>query len=212
MGAIQQTDHAGVANATLPAQFQSSTTLQAFITDLIGPSDPITWGIQDLENVLFAVRDSRWMDTAIEAQLDELGALLGLHRTSADDAEYRAALYVQIEINCSQGEPERLIALVATITGGVAHYFHKKPKRIKITASSTITTYALDRVVKACGAGDALDIQATSGDHPFIYGRARDAAGVQTTITQKHPYGLGYGVPGVPGTGGMYAALYYTTE
>ena len=212
MGATKQTDHAGVAKATLPKQFKDKVNFLALVEAIVGPSDPTTWGLQELENVFFQIRDNRWLDTATGAQLDMLGRVLGLHRTSSDDGEYRAALYVQVDINCSQGEPERLLALLETITQGTIHYHHLQPKRIVLVANGVTDTYALDRVVKACGAGDALDIQATTSDTPFIYGRARDAAGVQTTITPQDPHGLGYGVCGSPGTGGVYAALYYATE
>jgi len=211
-GATKQTDHTGVAQATLPKQFKDKANLLALVQAIVGPSDPTTWGLQELENVFFQLRDNRWLDTAVGAQLDGLGRILGLHRTSADDEEYRAALYVQVQINVSKSEPERLLALLETITGGYVHYFHKKPKRIKLSVSSATSTYAISRVVKAIGAGDALDIQATTSDHPFIYGRARDAAGVQTTVTPQDPYGWGYGVCGSLGTGGVYAALYYATE
>lgn len=211
MAVTHETDHAGVAQATLPAQFRDSTTLLALVGAVVGSSLPSPWGLQDIEDVLIQLRDNRWLDSATGKQLDGLGELLGLHRVSANDDEYRAALYVQVAINCSQGEPERLIDLVVQITGGNAHLLEKKPARVKITAMSATATYGLTRLHKAVSAGVALDVQSTPGNHPFIYGRARDAAGVQTTITKQHPYGLGYGVPGSPGTGGVYAALYYAT-
>jgi len=212
MGTTLQTDHTGVAQATLPAQFRNAPNLLALIEAIIGPSDPTTWGIQELENVFFALRDERWLSTAGGVQLDKLGEILGLHRTSADDGEYREALQVQIVINTSEGAPETLIQLVADITGGAVHLVEKPPAGLHITALGGSSTYALDRLGKAKCTGVMLVVAATLVD-TFIYGRARDAAGVQTTITQEHPHGgLGYGVPGVPGSGGGYAALYFSTE
>lgn len=210
MGATQQMDHAGVAQATLPAQFKDSAALKALLQDLVGRAALPTWGLQELEQVLFDVRDQRWLATAAGQQLDNLGAIVGEPRCASSDADYRDAIRVRIEINCSQGEPARLIRLLLAITGATgAHLMEKEPARLKLVAIEHLRTYALDRLHSAVSAGVALSVQSSPSATPFIYGRARDAAGNLGT-TQQHPHGgLGYGVCGAPGTGGLYSALWY---
>ena len=213
-GPTQQTDHESVALALLPQQFSDSPNLRALIAAMIGPSLPTTWGIQDLENVYFEILEDRWLSTATGQQLDNLGILVGLARTSASDTEYRDALRVQIAINCSQGDPERLISITDDISAPAGvHYLQKGEASMVLAAITATRTSELWRIPAACPAGVTVVINAGSGAKPFIYGRARDAAGAQTTITQQHPYdGTGYGVPGTPATGGEYVAIFESTE
>lgn len=212
MGATKNTDHDATALALLPSQFDTSTNLRALLSAIVGPSTPTTWGIQELENVLFQIRDNRWLDIAEGAQLDGLGELVGLPRISSDDEEYRDALRVQIATNVSMGEPWRMLQLLDAITAGVVHLTPKQPARMKFAVFGAVRTYAVNRVRPAAAGGVAVDVQLTGEAHPFIYGRARDASGVQTTATDQHPAGLGYGVCGTPDTGGKYAALWVMTE
>jgi len=210
----QQTDHVGEARDRLPGQFANATNLKLLISALVGPSNPTTWGIQELENVLYQLITEMWLDDADGAQLDVLGVILGRSRLEASDDEYSDRLRLQIVINTSKGLPETLIAIVDTLTGASVgvHYFPKQPARLCLAAIGATQYVALDKVHKAAAGGVAVNVQATSAVNPFIYGRARDASGTQTTLTQQHPLGgLGYGVPGA-GSGGHYAALHYHTE
>jgi len=205
---IQQTDHQQAAKDLLPGQFENSTNLRDFIEAIVGPANPVTWTIQELEDVLFAILSDRWLSTAVGVQLDGLGEILGEGRLSADDEEYRDALYTRVIINVSQGEPERLIEVLMRLADPTAvHYIPKPPAGAVLCAIENTQDALLPRLQEVPLGGVHIWVTAGTGGNPFIYGRARDAAGVQFGV--QHPHGgLGYGVPGAPGAGGQYVALY----
>lgn len=204
----QQNDHSGVAQGLLPAQFENSTRLKALVNALVGPDDPATWTLQELEDVLFAILDERWLATAGGEQLDGLGEILGEGRLSSDDEVYRDALYLRVLINCSCGEPERLIQVLDRLADpSFVHLTIKPPAGVYLVAIELTQDEYFDRVEQAAGAGVKVWVAGGTGTNPFIMGRARDAAGAQHGVA--HPGGgLGYGVPGTPATGGEYVALY----
>jgi len=205
---VQQTDHAGVAQGLLPGQFINSTNLRALVEALVGVSNPVTWTIQELEDTLFDLLNNRWLSTAVGEQLDKMGEVLGESRLSAVDAEYRDALYLRVLINVSEGEPERLIEVLDRLADPAAvHLTQKPPAAVYLVAITMTKDDILGRTQEAALAGVLVIVAGGTGVNPFIMGRARDAAGAQLGVA--HPAGgLGYGVPGTPGTGGEYVALY----
>jgi hypothetical protein len=204
----QQTDHQQAALDLLPAQFEFSTRLRAIIGDFVGPANPVTWGAQELEDVLFALLEQRWLSTAGGVQLDGLGEILGEPRLTDIDEDYRDALYLRVIINVSEGEPERLIEVVERLTAPTAvHLMIKPPAAVLITAIDMTKTLLLSRVQQAALGGVRVWLSGGTGAAPFIYGRGADAGGTQHGTPHPHG-GLGYGVPGAPGTGGEYVALY----
>ena len=205
---VQQTGHAAAALSLLPGQFENSSNLRALISALVGTAVPATWTIQELENVLFELLDDRWLATAGGEQLDALGRVLGESRLSAVDAEYRDALYLRVLINVSEGEPERLVEVLDRLADPAAvHLTQKPPAAVYLVAITMTKDDILGRTQEAALAGVLVIVAGGTGVNPFIMGRARDAAGAQFGVA--HPAGgLGYGVPGTPGTGGEYVALY----
>lgn len=83
--------------------------------------------IQDIENALFQVLNETDINSAVGAQLDGLGSIVGEDRAGREDAPYRVAIRTRIVLNLSQGTSEDLIALAIAISGGtkaeVTEYF-----------------------------------------------------------------------------------------
>lgn len=105
------TDHIERAKLRLLEQYKRKPNLAAFIESILGP-------IQDIENVLGDLETDRWLDTAVGAQLDQLGTIIGIARvTGQSDDDYRVALKSKIVENTSQGEPERVIAIYQILVG-----------------------------------------------------------------------------------------------
>jgi hypothetical protein len=84
-----------------------------FAINRIGPVDQL----QELEDTLFNMLDQLGLDAAEGEQLDRIGTIVGLSRaTGQSDDDYRALIRVQIQSNLSNGEIERLIAIVKAFT------------------------------------------------------------------------------------------------
>lgn len=202
-----QTDHAGVAKATLPKQFKDKATILALIEAEVGPSNPTTWGVQDLENVFFQIRDNCWLDTSVGEQLDLLGRILGLKRTSTDDEIYRDALLAQIVINTSQGDPETLIRLLYDLTApNSVQYVQGEGSFYSITAINATRDDEISRFHAASLAGVAHIINVGEEPTPFILGRGVDATGALDSIFDEHPVGEGFGTVGA-GDGGKWVSM-----
>lgn len=92
----KETKHVETARALLIEQFKNRAVLQGFL-------DCLSRRVQDVENVLWDVIDKRVLDTAVDAQLDTLGLLVGEKRLERTDAEYRGAIRLRICVNRSKG-------------------------------------------------------------------------------------------------------------
>ena len=115
---------------------------------------------------------------------------------------------LRIVINTSKGEPERLIEILKVLANCTAvHSMIKPPARVRLCAINATGPVLLERVQEAAAGGVAVNILVGASSTPFIYGRARDAAGVQHGTAHPHG-GKGYGEPGAADTGGKYVSLY----
>ena len=95
-------DHAELAVSRLASQFAGSTKLQSLVRAICEPFN----SVEACANELIS---ERWIDTAVGAQLDGCGAIVGEKRQGRDDAEYRNAIKFRVFVNTSRGTPESLI-------------------------------------------------------------------------------------------------------
>lgn len=107
---IKVDDHVGDALARLPAQFAGKPLIRAFVGCLIGP-------IQRLEDAIWQVYTLTDIDTALDAALDQLGALVGEDRNGLTDEIYRRRIRARIATNRSKGRTEDLYAVALAILG-----------------------------------------------------------------------------------------------
>ena len=98
------TDHVGEALAKLLIQFRGQPHLQQILSSYVVQ-------IQELEAVFISLIDERYVLTAVGAQLDGVGRLVGETRQGRDDDDYRIAIIGKIELNRSNGLVEDIIAL-----------------------------------------------------------------------------------------------------
>lgn len=97
------------AQQRLISQFKEKPNINLLLEILVQP-------LQAFENVLIAVLQQRWIDTAQGVQLDGLGEILGIARQGLTDDPYRDALRLQIGINTSTGIASIVIDLIGIIT------------------------------------------------------------------------------------------------
>jgi hypothetical protein len=100
----------------LASQFQGSaagggkTNFQKMLAALVAPC-------YDINTVELQLYQERWLATAVGVQLDRLGEIIGLARLpDQSDADYREALYFQVQINQSTGTPEEAIFALKFLT------------------------------------------------------------------------------------------------
>jgi hypothetical protein len=159
-------NHAARTVGLLIEQFRRERPLiNAYIT-------AIAKQCQEVEDALFDLLRFRSIGTANAAQLDEIGAIVGLARTGGDDL-YRSDLYFQVFLNNSNGEPETIIAAAQRITKAMqVLYDEVSPARIIITLRFVLGIIqnnfpAKMKTLKAGGV--ALQVQINNYQLPFIF-------------------------------------------
>lgn len=104
------TTHETDALARLLQQYKGSTNLRAILSAFVGQ-------VQELEDVLNDLPDTRSIDTATGASLDKIGGTVGMPRPlGTDDDVYRVLILGRIGLNISQGETERVIGMYSLFT------------------------------------------------------------------------------------------------
>jgi hypothetical protein len=129
--------------------------------------------MQEIEDMWFDLLRFRAISRAAGIQLDKIGEIVGLSRTSGDDTIYRKDLYFQIWLNKSNGEPETLIAVLRKATGGTIDYSEPCPATVQMTINQSLSgipddIYAKMRRVKP--AGVALELRYNNSTSPFTFG------------------------------------------
>jgi len=195
VAASYQDDHASEVLALLPGQFEESALLRALVAASVGPSDPTTWGMQELEDVLWDMLTLRWLASASGQQLDDLGVVLDVPRPSSDDDEYRDLLYLQVLIDTSLGDPERMIAIVLRASGATLVHQIEHPPAAHSFYCHHISKFAwLARAAEAALAGVRTVITGSETFDPFVFGKDSDAAGA--LHGDELPFGHGWGESG----------------
>lgn len=162
--------------------------------------------VQVLEDVSWEVRTLRWILNATDEQLDNLGAIVGETRQGRSDADYLIAIIAKIDINASNGEPERLLRAARALTGvDIIHLDEIYPAQVHLTfdTSDTIPTNIIAYLQRVVGAGVELTASQSVVD-PFMYTKL-DGGGTPVVIPDTT--GLGYSEVATPGTGGKYSQV-----
>lgn len=141
-GAI--TDHADRAVNRLAEQYKKPK-IEAFLRALVHP-------LQSIETVAFQVYTERNVDTAIGAQLDILGRIVGQERGGYGDDAYRRLIRARIAVNRSDGTLEELLTIARLIIDDEDVVVVAEPQY-----PATIVLKATEAAITAETAGIALD-------------------------------------------------------
>ena len=113
--AIEQiTNYDEIARARMLEQFKLTCAPQ-----LDGLVQMFASEIQEIEDVLFQLILERTVTVAIGAQLDIIGNIVGIDREGRTDADYRASILVQVQVNNTGGEEAALAALLENLVNPV---------------------------------------------------------------------------------------------
>ncbi len=95
-------DYETLAVSRLTGQFEGSPKLRAIVAAIVSQ-------LTTLETVADSLMSDRWIDTAIGAQLDGCGYIVGEQRSGRDDDAYRAAIKFRVFVNISKGTPSDMV-------------------------------------------------------------------------------------------------------
>jgi hypothetical protein len=102
-------DHSDRAVANLLGQFRGKPRLEAFVRALVDQ-------VQEVEAAFWELATERTIGAAVGAQIDGLGAVVGLARASLDasldDEVYRALLRAWVKVRRSSGTADQLLEVV----------------------------------------------------------------------------------------------------
>lgn len=160
MNATLITDHQDQAVARLAHQFKEKTLIEGFVRSL-------TQEWQDLEQIFFDLVDDRLVSTAIGAQLDGIGSIVGEKRRGREDLAYRQAIIARIAINNSKGTPNEAITIFSLLTGAtIVHLLEYFPGVVEIYGNTNFEytyenlgedSFAFDGGIDGLGFGDVFD-------------------------------------------------------
>jgi hypothetical protein len=187
------TEHAGAAFARLATQFRDKPNLAAVLLAVLPQ-------VQALEDALFQLYSERGIDTAIGAQLDVLGRIVGEARQGKDDETFRTFIRARVLVNRSSGTiPEILAILAALLAGqpndvGLVEYFPAAfvvdMGKFAVSAANASIFWRILQLAKAAGVRAILEWAQT---------------GIATAFTFEDGDGLGLGDATDPTIGGAFA-------
>lgn len=130
-------DHVERAKSLLIEQFKRPVLINKMV-------EAIVEGIQELEYVFNDLYIYRSVPKAQGTQLDGLGDLVGISRNGLSDDDYREAIYFQIFLNISKGEPETVIrALKFATKAEYVRYFQLPNATISLFTDGETTPFNL---------------------------------------------------------------------
>jgi len=173
--------------------------------NLAGTLNSFNTQIQELEDAIFDLIEDRSLNSAIGVQLDQLGKIIGIERQGFDDDFYRILLFVQIGINVSQGEPEKVIDVFKLLTeASIVHLQEWFKAGVGLGTNSsidpTLVNFFLRNIQRVVPAGVRVDhIWCWVEDDAFAFaGGPGIAKGFDDLLA--------------PGDGGQFAFLHLPTE
>jgi hypothetical protein len=128
------TEHVQSALDKLLQQYKGKPKFEGFISALASQ-------VQDTENALKQLFEERSIDSAVGVNLDVIGEIVGLARTTGQtDEEYRDDLKVKVVQNLNEGTPEEFIAAAIYFIGAnVVEYTELYPAAVSIVADVLLT-------------------------------------------------------------------------
>ena len=102
-------DYITIGQGRLTNQFTEKPLIKALVSAMLSP-------LTDHEAVADQLKTQRWISTAVGAQLDGCGYIVGEYRRGRDDDEYRKWILFKVFVNTSNATPENLIHGLSFLT------------------------------------------------------------------------------------------------
>lgn len=184
---VHNHEHLEQARALLTSFFKDDQGEVSEVNQAI--LDAMVQQVQDLEDVGWSMIYDRILESASGDQLDQVGAIVGEGRISANDEVYRRFIAARIRTNISGGDPETMIWVLDTIAQPVGlRLFQIYPAGVHMiytlagfpndqATRDQIAAHMLDTVA----AGVSLDLVEAPSVQPFAFlGAEGEGFGVGT--------------------------------
>lgn len=176
MTVTQITTHETDAQGRLVTLYADATKLRALI-GIVGAR------AQSVEDVAWALLTERSIATAVGAQLDQLGGVLGVDRGTSTDEQIRIKLYAAIATYRSDGTPETVIGVFKLLTQATTVQMQEVfPANVILTAIAAPYPIGTRTEIREAAeglkaAGVSLESVIISGTTPFVFAGDPDPAG-----------------------------------
>ncbi len=194
---ITPVDYDTVGEARLLWQYRDKPRLTGALTSLVE-------GLQPLEDVTFDIMVGRWPLTAVGAQLDVLGRLVGQERGGLLDAEYRLWILARGAVNRGNGRVDDLLAILEALgaTGYVVRELY--PANVVVETGIAAASYPAS-VAGILGGAKAGGVRL---DFVYVYSRATAFQASGTYGSEEYSATQGAGSVYSATTGGQSAGSF----
>jgi hypothetical protein len=194
-----KTDHAGEVKALFPEQFKKPLPSNPrAVLKLHDFMDALLTQVQSIEDTLQDIYVYTQLVNAVNAQLDEIGLLVGEPRNALNDTDYRRLILARIQYNNSSGTPNAILNyLIAFGFDPDMTTYAELPATVYITVNepALVTQQLLIDLKKVLSGGIKLLFAQGTGEEPFTFvPEGGDVA-----------YGLGFSDNGTGG--GVFVSL-----
>jgi len=168
MTLVKINNHIERAKQRLLEQYKYKTRIAGLIEAIAGE-------LQEVENCAYDLYTKRSIFTAIGAQLDVIGVIVGLDRGDRNDEDYRDALFAQIQINISGGEAESIYAAIKKMTNATSAQIieiYPASYQLFVQTKDVVTDKIVPLVNSMTAAGVGNIITVGPEDTPFRFGGA----------------------------------------
>lgn len=161
--------------------------------------------VQVLEDAAWDVYTKRTVDACVtyglSDTLDQIGVLVGESRLGRSNSDYATAIRARIQMNSSQGEPERLIAAIKSICNTtICRYYEDYPAKVLLEIETeSEPADLLNTMQKIASGGVKVTVVVTHGS-PFIFSSVADP-------NPPDEIGLGFSSVASPTHGGKLSKL-----
>jgi len=142
--------------------------------------------VQEIETVLFQLILERTVTVAVGAQLDIIGNIVGIDREGRSDADYRAAIFVQIQVNNTGGQEAALAALLENLVNPTTIDIQEVfPAGLDVAIDETgVPLSTIQLLRKAIAATVSIQFsQVDPGETPFAFSGSAFGDGFGNLVT-----------------------------
>lgn len=155
-------DHVEAGLSRLPSQWIESEKITGLLTSWLNRAN-------ELEDLLFEIKDQRSLFDAVGVQLDVLGALFGVDRAGRTDDDYRQAILNEVTVQTSDGTTEPFMQVLRVKSGSdYVDFWEHSPADVHARMGEGFNIYTYSDLEKQVPAGVSLRVMVDDKFDSFV--------------------------------------------